>query len=286
LPILVRPVREQLEHDRVIRLLQDKWRKKYDVQANVGDGRQASIKVGQMTLFPDLVLTSAVPPKRLQSVVEVETGESVNNLEAMAQWAHMSRAKAAFQLYVPVGAIDQARRLCQEHEVALAELWSYYVFGEQIRFNLVQRDEALAALLIPKGPPMRAAEPAEEESSGRPAKDEASTARTPQKLSKPKSAPAKKAANNKPAPKKGREAVPAGRAKPAARGETARGAGADGRPPAAMRSSKASRPAARRASAPARKAVAAKGKPAAKGAAPRKASKVVAKAASATRKRG
>ena len=36
-PILVRPVREQLEHDRVIRLLQVKLKRKHDVVINIGD---------------------------------------------------------------------------------------------------------------------------------------------------------------------------------------------------------------------------------------------------------
>ncbi len=154
--ILVRPVREQLEHDRVIRLLQAKWKKRFDVEANVGDERATSLKVGQLTVFPDLVLYSPTVPRRLQGVVEVETGESINHLEAMAQWTHMSRARAPFQLYVPVNSIDQARRLCADQHVALAELWSYFVFGEQVRITLVHRDETLAEL----PPPPKGATPA------------------------------------------------------------------------------------------------------------------------------
>lgn len=145
MPILVRPVREQLEHDRVIRLLQAKWKKQYDVEANVGDERRAFLKIGQMTVFPDLVLSTQSPPRRVQGVIEVETGESVNHLEAMSQWAHMSKARAPFKLYVPVGSIDQARRLCAEQRVALFELWSFYVLGEQVRFTLIQRDRALGS---------------------------------------------------------------------------------------------------------------------------------------------
>lgn len=144
MPILVRPVREQLEHDRVIRLLLAKWKKRLDAEANVGEDRKALLKVGPMTLFPDLILTSSSAPKKIQGIVEVETGESVNNLEAMAQWTHMSKAKAPFWLFVPVNAVDQARRLCAEHHVALAELWSYYVLGDQVRFTLVLRDVALS----------------------------------------------------------------------------------------------------------------------------------------------
>ena len=38
-PILVRPVREQLEHDRVIRLLLVRLKRKGDVVANIGESQ-------------------------------------------------------------------------------------------------------------------------------------------------------------------------------------------------------------------------------------------------------
>ena len=44
--------------------------------------------------FPDLVLTSTDRGHKLMGTVEVETAESVNHLEAMAQWAHLGRARA------------------------------------------------------------------------------------------------------------------------------------------------------------------------------------------------
>ena len=46
MPILVRPVREQLEHDRIIRLLQAKYQKKHDPVANVGNEPPTSIVIG------------------------------------------------------------------------------------------------------------------------------------------------------------------------------------------------------------------------------------------------
>ena len=85
----MRPVREQLEHDRLIRFLQAKYNRKLDAAINVGDERVVPVKIGPGTFFPDLVLTDG---KKLAGLVEVETGESVNNLEAMAQWVHFSRA--------------------------------------------------------------------------------------------------------------------------------------------------------------------------------------------------
>lgn len=143
-PILVRPVREQLEHDRVIRLLQARWKKRYEVEVNLGDERNASVQVGPAVLYPDLLLKSASGARRLQGVVEVETAESVNNLEAMAQWAHMGRAGVPFHLYVPQQSVDIARRLCEEHHVGVAELWAYLPLGDQLRFTLVQSNPELA----------------------------------------------------------------------------------------------------------------------------------------------
>ena len=141
-PILVRPVREQLEHDRVIRLLQAKLKRKHDVAINVGDEQTTGLKIGPGQMFPDLVLTSQDKSHKLEGLIEVETGESVNHLEAMAQWAHFGRARAPFHLYVPAAAVDIARRLCVENQVSVSEIWSYHSMGDQTRFTLVQRAPA------------------------------------------------------------------------------------------------------------------------------------------------
>jgi hypothetical protein len=139
-PILVRPVREQLEHDRIIRLLLTRLKRKHDIAINVGDEQAAGVKVGAGQMFPDLVLTSTDRGKRLEGIVEVETGESVNHLEAMAQWAHFGRMRAPFHLYVPASAVDIAKRLCAENQVNVTEIWSYHTIGDQTRFTLVRRD--------------------------------------------------------------------------------------------------------------------------------------------------
>jgi pyruvate/2-oxoglutarate dehydrogenase complex dihydrolipoamide acyltransferase (E2) component len=138
-PILVRPVREQLEHDRVIRLLQAKLKRKHEVATNIGEEQTVPVKIGQVQIFPDLVLTSADSGRKLMGTVEVETAESVNHLEAMAQWAHLGRARAPFHLYVPAGCVDIARRLATENGVNVAEIWSFHTIGDQTRFTLVHR---------------------------------------------------------------------------------------------------------------------------------------------------
>jgi len=138
-PILVRPVREQLEHDRIIRLLQVKYRRKYDAAVNPGIEQNLAIGSGPSAIYPDLVLQSQERRHRLQGVVEVETGESVNHLEALAQWTHFGKVRGAFHLYVPAGMVDVARRLCEDSQIRVSEMWSYHAVGEQMRFTLVQR---------------------------------------------------------------------------------------------------------------------------------------------------
>ena len=140
-PILVRPVREQLEHDRLIRLLQAKLRRKFDAGINPGVEQNASVGNPPTLVYPDLVLFSLERGRRLQGVIEVETGESVNHLEALAQWTHLSRLRVPFHLYVPAGMVDVARRLCEDNQITVHEIWSYHSIGDQVRFNLVHRSK-------------------------------------------------------------------------------------------------------------------------------------------------
>ena len=192
-PILVRPVREQLEHDRVIRLLQAKLKRKYEVAMNVGDEQTAGLKIGPGQMFPDLVLTSQDKSHKLEGLIEVETGESVNHLEAMAQWAHFGRARAPFHLYVPAAAVDIARRLCVENQVAVSEIWSYHAMGDQTRFTLVQRAPAATKQSAPppKPPLDRAAPKPAEAKRPAAAAAKASTRPAAKAAPKKKAAPAK-----------------------------------------------------------------------------------------------
>jgi len=162
-PILVRPVREQLEHDRVIRLLQVRLKRRHDVVTNIGEDQTVPVRIGQVQIFPDLVLTSTDRGHKLMGTVEVETAESVNHLEAMAQWAHLGRARAPFHLYVPAGSVDIARRLAAENQVNVAEIWSYHTIGDQTRFTMVHRAPAAE-------PRRQSAKPARAAAARRPSK--------------------------------------------------------------------------------------------------------------------
>ena len=180
-PILVRPVREQLEHDRLIRLLHTKFRRKHEAGMNPGNEQNAAVGTGTAALYPDLVLMSQERGHKLQTVVEVETGESVNHLEALAQWAHYGRMRAAFHLYVPANMVDVARRLCEDNQIHVSEIWSYHLIGDEPRFTMVHRSREPQ----PAPPRVKPAPPA-----APPAKKPA--ARPVVKVAKPaKAAPAK-----------------------------------------------------------------------------------------------
>ena len=168
-PILVRPVREQAEHDRVIRLLQAKSRRRYETGINPGSEQNVAVGSGASALYPDVVLQSLERGHRLQAVIEVETGESVNHLEALAQWAHLGRLKVPFYLYVPAGMVDVARRLCEDNQIQAGEIWSYHSIGDQVRFTLVHRSRE--AVSVPRKHPAPASEaPRRVKSSPRTAK--------------------------------------------------------------------------------------------------------------------
>lgn len=145
-PILVRPVREQLEHDRLIRMLQAaRAKRKTEVKINPGAEQNEGVGSGAQREYPDLVIVSTDKGRKIQSIIEVETGESVNHLEALAQWAHYGRLRHPFHLYVPAASADVARRLCADQQIPVDELWAYHHVGDQIRFTLVQRSEVKSA---------------------------------------------------------------------------------------------------------------------------------------------
>ena len=133
-PILVRPVREQLEHDRVIRLLQTKFRRRFDVGINPGAEQNSPVGSGLSAIFPDVVLLSQDRGRKVMAVIEVETVESVNNLEALAEWVPFGRLKPPFHLYVPAAMVDVAKRLCTDSQIPVAEIHTYHWVGDEMRF--------------------------------------------------------------------------------------------------------------------------------------------------------
>jgi len=196
-PILVRPVREQLEHDRLIRLLQAKLKRKFDAGINPGAEQNAPVGVPPAAVYPDLVLFSLEKGRRLQGVIEVETGESVNHLEALAQWTHLAKLRVPFHLYVPAGMVDVARRLCEDNQIQVNEIWSYHAIGDQVRFNLVHRSREVSSPKSSKPAPASAKPASAKPASAKPTSPKSSSPKPKAKAGKPKP----KAGKPKPKPK-------------------------------------------------------------------------------------
>ncbi len=75
-------------------------------------------------------------------MIEVETVESVNNLEAMAEWVPFGRLKSPFHLYVPAQMVDVAKRLCTDSNIPVAEIHTYHWIGDEMRFLPVYKAPA------------------------------------------------------------------------------------------------------------------------------------------------
>jgi hypothetical protein len=168
-PILTRPVREQLEHDRVIRELQAKYKRKTDVIINPGNEQNGSVTVGDLVVYPD-VLVFAEGTKRLLVTVEVETGESVNPIEARAEWGNFSKLKVPMHLYVPPACVEAVKRICDEYHIIVSELWTYTTTFDQVRFTLVSTSPDAPVVKIPaKAPPPPKVKPAAKPVAAKPA---------------------------------------------------------------------------------------------------------------------
>jgi hypothetical protein len=235
-PILVRPVREQLEHDRIIRLLPARYKRRFEVGINPGAEQNAGIGTGPGALYPDAVLYSTEKSRKLLGVVEVETVESINHLEAMAEWAVYSRLKVPLHLYVPVSALDVARRLSSDHQVTAAEIWTFDNVGDQVRFTLVHKLPE-PARPVSGSPVLTKAAPKQAPTAVQPA------AKPKAAATKPASKPAKPARAAKPSKREkaassgrsGRAGVPARKAAPVRKPARSAAKAAPKRIPAALR---------------------------------------------------
>jgi hypothetical protein len=190
-PIFVRPVREQLEHDRLIRFLVAKYKRKFDVAGNVGDEQATPVKIGPSTYFPDLVLTTG---RKIAGLVEVESGESVNNLEAMAQWVPFSKVRVPFHLYVPMQAFDAARRFCEANHVRVAEIWTYRATNDGFDLVRMYHDAAASVARTVAAPVAAAKKPAPTPAPAKPAPVKPAPAKVAPAKTVPAKPPAKPAA--------------------------------------------------------------------------------------------
>jgi hypothetical protein len=160
-------------------------------------------------VYPDLLLF-AEGGRRLLGTVEVETGESVNAIEARAEWGVYSKLKVPLHLYVPPMYVDAAKRICTEYQIVVAEIWTYTTSFDQVRFTMVHRDADAPVVKVPAAKP---AAPLKAQAKPGPQKaQKTQTKPGPQKAQKaqkkaapkpkPKAKPAAKKAAAKAKPKK------------------------------------------------------------------------------------
>ena len=48
--------------------------------------------------------------------------------------------------------VDVARRLCEDNQIHVSEIWSYFTVGEDVRFTLVHRSREAVLRLPPARP--------------------------------------------------------------------------------------------------------------------------------------
>jgi hypothetical protein len=118
----------QSVHDRVIEAAASRLDSvNYDIYKN--PGKQKNAHVGNN--YPDIILTKK-GERSLQFIIEVETEDSVNLIEATNQWKRYStRIKASFYILVPVKSKNLAISLCKQIGIS-ARFGTYQVdsFGK------------------------------------------------------------------------------------------------------------------------------------------------------------
>jgi hypothetical protein len=73
--------------------------------------------------------------------------------------------------------VDVARRLCEDNQIHVGEIWSYHSIGDQVRFTLVHRSREIAPAPVRKRPAAAAAAPRRAKPASRAAKPPVRVAR-------------------------------------------------------------------------------------------------------------
>jgi hypothetical protein len=114
--------------------------------------------------------------------------------------------RVQFLLFVPAGMVDVARRLCQDSQIRVGEIWSFHAVGDEVRFTLVDRNQeepvepakprnrARPTAAARKDPARRSGKPASTRRRRAVAKKPARTAKRPARTAKKPARTAKKPA--------------------------------------------------------------------------------------------
>jgi len=98
-------------HDNVIQAATSRLdSKNYDIYTNPGSSKRNGIGGN----YPDIILTKK-GERTVKFIIEVETADSVNIIEATNQWKkYATEIKASFYILVPLASKNLAIKLCKQ----------------------------------------------------------------------------------------------------------------------------------------------------------------------------
>lgn len=120
-------------HDRVIQVAIDQL-DKTNHEVYINPGSQKNVKIGNN--YPDIVMVKK-GTKTVDFIIEVETSDSINIVEATNQWKkYATEIKASFYLLVPINQKNLAINLCKQVGIS-ARFGTYHTdaFGNVTNIN-------------------------------------------------------------------------------------------------------------------------------------------------------
>lgn len=123
-----RSLASQGEHDAVVRELSARWKSsKYSLVANPDGEKNVGVNPGGH--FPDLIAFSG---REVHWIAEVETADSLNDMEAGQQWRAYGELGCPLFLVVPLNSVAHAQRLVIVNRVKVAGFYEYSIENGQI----------------------------------------------------------------------------------------------------------------------------------------------------------
>lgn len=132
----------QLTHDSVVRASRDTYselaNQGYMISINPAQEHNQYVG-GANKLYPDLIVWRPNANDRSTGtaiiIEEVETEDSVNEIEAQ-QWVAYGKLNISqFRLIVPTQKAADALRIVQQYNIKVTEIWHYSSVGGKIYFN-------------------------------------------------------------------------------------------------------------------------------------------------------
>ena len=133
---MARSTAASTEHDYIVSLVASLNSAKHTVYTNPNGEKNRKIVKDGAEYYPDVMLAPRGQSTSTM-IVEVETAETVTEDHALDQWEPYSRLNRVFYLLVPVGALEEAKRICRKFAIS-ARFGKYWHSGGgwRIAFNV------------------------------------------------------------------------------------------------------------------------------------------------------